>query len=475
MWFWLCHKISKQSGLSWKPIEARKYFEEVATCPFCMDSGNDLSLLPQPFVNSPRHANMENDWLDGNWASDYETPEFLTSDRPKTGTAAERASPVAQPASQATERVDEPGGDHILPLLRLSGWNVNKHYNKNNPVYIHYNFRQKISQRENIRARYICSDTNPDLVLAPGDFWKIDFQARLESLLQDKDKFPGDTYMCEETIIEISVKRSRQRGLSKRFKKLEINWQIVDEHLEGLGDLFSKGRKITFSIEFVYKEVTGDSTTAKGKKKKKKSATEAQKLQRTADAGLWSQLYELHRCRAKHCKQGPHCLPDERGNHRRLLPAQLEEIISHIKANMKEGETEEDVDVDIEIPPHILKHVLDNNRKRKAEDVSADCCHCKVHASETLPGEDLGDVEGDRQAKLEEYCNWGLTQVKSDRWRRALQIANQVTMDQFLELNTILQHPKVVAELMVKNKVPPGIALQFVSNIKKFLREEKMS
>jgi hypothetical protein len=44
--------------------------------------------------------------------------------------------------------------------------------------------------------------------------------------------------------------------------------------------LFSKGRKITFSIEFVYKEVTCNSTTIKGKKKKKKkkSATEAQKL-----------------------------------------------------------------------------------------------------------------------------------------------------------------------------------------------------
>jgi hypothetical protein len=43
--------------------------------------------------------------------------------------------------------------------------------------------------------------------------------------------------------------------------------------------LFSKGRKITFSIEFVYKEVTLKSTTAKGKKKKKKkSATETQRL-----------------------------------------------------------------------------------------------------------------------------------------------------------------------------------------------------
>ena len=52
--------------------------------------------------------------------------------------------------------------------------------------------------------------------------------------------------------------------------------------------------------------------------------------------------------------------------------------------------------------------------------------------------------------------------------------ANQVVMDQFLELNTILQHPKVVA-LMVKNKVAPGIALQFVSNIKRFQREGRKS
>ncbi|RDL36560.1 Uncharacterized protein BP5553_05912 [Venustampulla echinocandica] len=415
---------------------------------------------------------MENDWLDGNWASDYGTPEFLTSNRPRAGTAAEQASPVAQPASQAAERVDEPRGDHVLPLLRLSSWNVDKQYDKNNPVYIHYDFRWKISQRENIRARHVCSDTDPDLVLAPGDFWKVDFQARLESLLQDEDKFPGDTYTCEETIIEISVERSRQRSLSKRFKKLEINWQIVDEHLEGLGDLFSKGRKITFSIEFVYKEITSNSTTPKGKKKKK-SATEAQKLQRAADASLWSRLYELHRYRAKHYKQGPHCLLDERGNHRKLLPAQLEEIVCHIRANMKERETEEDVEVDIEIPPHILKHILDNSCKRKAEDVSADCRHCKVHTSATLPSEDLGDVEGDRQAKLEEYCNWGLTQVESDRWRNALQIANQVAIDQFLELNTILQHPKVVAELIVKNKVLLSITLQFMSNIKKFLQEEK--
>jgi hypothetical protein len=200
--------------------------------------------------------------------------------------------------------------------------------------------------------------------------------------------------------------------------------------------LFSKGRKITFSIEFVYKEVTSDSTTAKGKKKKK-SATEAQKIQRAANASLWNGVYKRYRCRGKHCKQGPHYWLDEQGNHCKLLPGQLEEIVCHIKGNMKEGETEEDVDINIEIPPNILKNILDNSCKRKA-DGSTDCRHCKVHVSETIPSEDLGDVEGDRQAKLEEYCNWGLTQVESDRWRNALQIANQVAIDQFLELNTIL-------------------------------------
>ena len=104
---------------------------------------------------------------------------------------------------------------------------------------------------------------------------------------------------------------------------------------------------------------------------------------------------------SKHCKH-------------KLLPGQLEDIVCHIKANMKEGEKEEDVDVNVEIPPNILKSVLDNSRKRKA-DSSNDYRHCKVHVSahgrccdtaETIHGEDPRDVEGDRKAKPEEYCKW---------------------------------------------------------------------
>ena len=165
--------------------------------------------------------------------------------------------------------------------------------------------------------------------VAPSDFWKIKLQSRLKSLLKDSDRFLGEAYTCEETIIEISNERSRQQGITKRFQKMEIDWHTVDSYLKGLGDLFNKRKKITLSMEFIYKEVTRNSS----KGKKKNSATDAQKIQRAAEAGLWTQVYKRSRCRAKHCKQGPHCWPDERGNHHRLLPRHLEAILHFHKCS----------------------------------------------------------------------------------------------------------------------------------------------
>jgi hypothetical protein len=49
---------------------------------------------------------------------------------------------------------------------------------------------------------------------------------------------------------------------------------MVDSHIEGLSALFSKRRKITFGMEFIYKEVMSSAMTIKDKKKKQ-SATEA--------------------------------------------------------------------------------------------------------------------------------------------------------------------------------------------------------
>ncbi|WYZ38365.1 hypothetical protein EsH8_III_000279 [Colletotrichum jinshuiense] len=412
-------------------------------------------------------------WFDEDCAISCATPELPTSDSPRDGLAAEQPNSTAERVDSIAEQIDQPSGDRALPLLRLSDWDRTKQYDKNNPECIHYDFRWKVSQRERIRARQVCSDTDPDLVLAPSDFWEVNFKTRLETLLEDKGKFSGDEYTCEETIIDISIERSRQRGLKKRFKGLEIDWNMVDEHMKGLGPLFSKRRKITFSMEIVCKEVTGDSTTAKGKRKKQ-TATEAQKVQRAAEAGLWTRVYEHYRCRGTHCKQGPHCWPDERGNHHRLLPRHLEEIVRHMQGNMREGDNEDEVDVNIEIPSKILGNILNDSRKRKAED-SVDCRSCKARGRYCDTGEDLRDVVGDRKEKLEEYSNWTMAQVEDGGWRAALQVVIDVALAEYLDLNTMMQHPKDIVALLASCGVKLGIAWQFVSNIRTFQQETKKS
>ena len=86
-----------------------------------------IPLSPQ-YLSTQKHANMDNDLRDGQWASNYDNPVFLTSDS-------------ADPVSPAAEQADQPSGGQALPLLRLSGWDSEKQYDKHNPVYIHYDFK----------------------------------------------------------------------------------------------------------------------------------------------------------------------------------------------------------------------------------------------------------------------------------------------------------------------------------------------
>lgn len=96
------------------------------------------------------------DWLGDNFALDFRSPE-LPFDSP----AASATSPIANPrASQEAERTEPPSGEHDLPLLRLSGWERDKQYDKTNPECIHYVFKWKVSQRDKIRARQIFADSD---------------------------------------------------------------------------------------------------------------------------------------------------------------------------------------------------------------------------------------------------------------------------------------------------------------------------
>jgi hypothetical protein len=84
--------------------------------------------------------NIDFDWLDGDYALNY---EFSTSSSPK--------------ASLAAERVDQPSGEHALPLLRLSGWKSDKRiYSYSKGSFVHSSPSSPCTARHiSIRVRVI--------------------------------------------------------------------------------------------------------------------------------------------------------------------------------------------------------------------------------------------------------------------------------------------------------------------------------
>lgn len=74
------------------------------------------------------------DWLDGDCDLNYGTPVLPSPDSLGVGPAAERVSLM-------NKQTDQPSGERLLPLLRLSNWESNKRYDKANPECIHYDFR----------------------------------------------------------------------------------------------------------------------------------------------------------------------------------------------------------------------------------------------------------------------------------------------------------------------------------------------
>lgn len=153
----LCHMIDRES-----PMEARREPKKVR------GRGHQSILSwPFPFASIPAHLLRRTLCQNGRrlagQQSGFKIMTNLTSDSLRAGTDTE---PLRSVAGEA----DQPSGEQPLPLLRLSGWDNEKQYDKHSPVCIHYDFQWKISQREKIRARRVFSDTDTDLVLAPSDF-----------------------------------------------------------------------------------------------------------------------------------------------------------------------------------------------------------------------------------------------------------------------------------------------------------------
>ncbi|KAI1839610.1 hypothetical protein JX266_014179 [Neoarthrinium moseri] len=123
---------------------------------------------------------------------------------------------------------------------------------------------------------------------------------------------------------------------------------------------------------------------------------------------------------------------------------------------------------DLECLPNDLANT-DEYRTGTAADEN-DASHPGSTSVQRPVAEDSLNITGDIAQRLEEYCNWMLTQTISDRWRAELEKGTQCALDHFLELNSVMQHPNAAINILVRSGAKPGVALQFVSkaNIKKW-------
>ena len=89
---------------------------------------------------------------------DFQTPQLsgITS-RPASSFASLSPSPSRQRPS--------------LPLLQLGDWDRDNTYDESPPTCIHYSIEWKLQLRKGRLAR-LTNDTEQNLVLAPGAFWR---------------------------------------------------------------------------------------------------------------------------------------------------------------------------------------------------------------------------------------------------------------------------------------------------------------
>jgi hypothetical protein len=106
-------------------------------------------------------------------------------------------SPSASPADQSQR--GKPG----LPLLQLGDWNPNLPYDESPPTCIHYSIEWKLLLNKGRLAK-LTTDTEQDLVLAPGAFWDRTLMSKLQQLLEKKTP-RNKCYEPDETNIVVSV------------------------------------------------------------------------------------------------------------------------------------------------------------------------------------------------------------------------------------------------------------------------------
>ncbi|VTO92628.1 unnamed protein product [Fusarium graminearum] len=408
---------------------------------------------------------------------DFRTPQL-------SGINSRRASLSPSPSSQSPR----------FPLLQLGDWDPDSAYDESPPSCIHYSIEWKLQLRKGRLAK-LTNDTEQNLVLAPGAFWGMILEAKVERLLRQKTP-RGKIYVPEETIIVVSVTDRSERDLTKRFDEFNIDWEMAEEQLCKWSHLFRAGKKLRIDISFICKDKPQSSRVGqlqhqggRGSATARQLAQRDQLLETQEAAGqprVWKDVYDVMRCNGHLCP-GSYCYVDEQRKHMRLDTSILTKIVEY-------AEEGNEVRSHRDVPPYILDMIYEKDRrdgerrtKRKAISSESDrpikivnvlpspyghtttegCTPLSPHSGTVSSSVvDLTDLEIPKpiDRAVDDYTEWLCDRVEDEGWKAGFRSAGSITKADCLDLKHVYQDRDV--GYYINQGVKAGIARSFVEDIK---------
>ncbi|KAL4937299.1 hypothetical protein BDV06DRAFT_227080 [Aspergillus oleicola] len=378
-----------------------------------------------------------------------------------------------------------------LPLLQIRDWVEGKSYDEDPPSCIHYWIEWKIT----LNKRTVIKDTEQDLVLAPGFYWRLFLQPKLREKLDAK--YPHKKIVIDDTSIMLAVPRVDK--VDQQFPKTDINWSEIEKQLFEWGHHFQAGKKLKLIIAFNYIEDSQGSTASRRLTDKRgtSSATQGmlQELDRevnteeelTGEPAAWRHVYAMMRCPGS-CELGPHCWQDPYGKkHYKLYRDEILSLVSYVKSG-KRLESHEDVPGMIReqiyraerrrlegqkghnrlasesaYPPITITNVLPTQTSQQAISSSSSSPSSEGMSTSSANTSRL-NLTGLRDANVQAYCDWQQSQVGHASWKVEFQKACDVALNNGLDLDQIdeLSDPDYFESRGVKW----GIARRFVKDIR---------
>ena len=391
------------------------------------------------------------------------------------------------PASPSVQQVEV----DRLCLLQPDEWDQEKDYSADPPVCIRYTIIWKIK----LNNRMIAKDTEQDVALAPGPYWSMFLQPKLDALLGKKVK-NGKRIQPDDSNVLVSVNERSERDLIRRFDEVQVDWSVVEKQLLHWGELLHAGRRLRVDISFNYVEIQA-ALPARGSTTQRMLAERAAQLDAEEASGTpstWRDVYALMRCPGAPCDLGPHCWRDPDGKkHYPLKAHHMRSLIKHVdEGNSLEShadvpqvvrqqlyaEQQERVHKQHKtsagnasnLPPITINNVLPGSAS-SASGTHAEAAAAAASAPVASIPQDF-ELPGFRDVALNEYSKWHQSMVLNSDLKADFRKAEAVTLENALDLDLIYEEND--PDFFEKQGVKKGTAKRWVRDIPKWAKRYKV-